>query len=86
MPRRAKVLIRNPRRRFLFILARDLGKTVEEIDALVSPDEFNEWIAFYEIDGTKQSAIAKGDDPRAAEEKLRAIEDIRSLKSRQVNK
>lgn len=68
------------------MLARDLGKTLDEIDLLVSPEEFNEWIAFYEIDNTKSSAVAKGDDPRAAEEKLRAIEDIRSMKSKQVNR
>jgi hypothetical protein len=45
-----KKLIARPERRFLFRLARDLGRTVGELEATLSPHEFSEWIAVFAIE------------------------------------
>ena len=43
---------------FLFRLAKDLGKTVSELEAELSTKEFVEWIAYY-------NAVAKAEEREA---------------------
>ncbi len=45
-----KKLIERPERRFLFRLARELHRTVGELEATLSPQEFSEWIAVFAIE------------------------------------
>ncbi|MDG2532073.1 hypothetical protein P6144_00285 [Sphingomonas sp. HITSZ_GF] len=37
-------------RLFLFRLARELGKTIAQLDLELSPEEFTEWRAYYELE------------------------------------
>ena len=49
----------NPKRRFYFRLARDLGMTVGELLARMSSDELTEWIALYRIEHSEREQAAQ---------------------------
>ncbi len=44
----------NPGRRFLFILARDIGCTVAELAYRLSCSELTEWMALYALEAKEQ--------------------------------
>lgn len=77
--RHAKAFLNNSRARFLFTLARDLCITIREVDEKITPQEFNMWVAFYEVDSMMQNEMSKGSKPQEALEKTKAVEDIREV-------
>lgn len=48
-----------PGRRFPFILARDLGMTVEELGERLDYQEYIHWIALYEVEGEETKRAMK---------------------------
>lgn len=56
-----------------FMLARLLGKTVEELLSQISSREFSEWEAFLRIEGRGVHAARTAEKPEKVENDLRAI-------------
>jgi hypothetical protein len=51
-------LIAQPQRRFYFFLARELGKTVDELLRSLSSRELTEWAAYYRLErGMTESEV-----------------------------
>lgn len=48
-----------PGARFPFILARDLGMTVEQLGVALDYQEYVQWIALYEVEGEEQKRAMK---------------------------
>lgn len=48
-----------PGERFPFILARDLGMTVEQMSQSLDYAEYVQWLALYEVEGEEQQRAMK---------------------------
>ncbi|MFB5622532.1 MAG: hypothetical protein ACE5RH_00925 [Nitrosarchaeum sp.] len=66
----------NPERKFYFFLARELGKTVDEMLSQMPSSEITEWQAFYSIE-SKQ-----GQAPRQQKEMLNKLAGKQGRRSR----
>ena len=58
--RTSQKLKRSPERQFLILIAEKLGRTVAELEAVLSVEEFYEWATWIEIQSEKRKAMGNG--------------------------